>query len=731
MSSSTLDKYLTGAHTTDTPPTFIRQNPIMNLSSLVHNRLEDSSAVTDALKTYDILNHGIPNLQNLTLLDESQLLAVHRMVSNELAVVQGPPGTGKTFTSVEAIKVMVENRRRDGGPPIIVAAQTNHALDQILAHCINSGVEVLRLGGRTKHELVETRTFYRLGQRSNSVPADRMCRNMNQRRSENVRQIQDLANRLFSEVLLDPQELLELGIISEAQFQSLCDETVETDPSLENFGPFAIWLADSLIPASILQDRHPTKSEVSEVQARKDLPEFEYEDEEPENIAEEEEDENRFQGPIVRLEHVWSGKNPANLRSWDRAVARALATDDLYTIDPDLRGAVYQHFQAKFLQAVTPRFTALLAENVYLCKQRKAYKFLTNVQLVQRLRIDVVGCTTTGLAKYRGCLAAIQPRILLIEEAAESCEANITSALYPTIQQLILVGDHKQLAPNCDIQWLGKAPYNLNVSLFQRMVNLGMPFLMLKQQRRMKPELRSILNPFYPELVDHPSVESIRQRPDIPGMGGRNCWFFDHNWPEDTNPNFSKFNEQEAGMITNFFGYLVANGTPAENITVLTFYNGQRKVLLSKLKRHPPILGSTFNVCTVDSYQGEENDVVLLSLVRSPKLDRSYAVGFLEDERRAVVAISRARRGLYVFGNVENVLFAHSVSFDLWSRIWRGFPEQNRTRRDRGLPLVCQPHGQEIWIQQVDDWGDNAGGCDRQCQQSRPCGHGCTLKCHP
>ncbi|KAK4247721.1 AAA domain-containing protein [Corynascus novoguineensis] len=181
-----------------------------------------------------------------------------------------------------------------------------------------------------------------------------------------------------------------------------------------------------------------------------------------------------------------------------------------------------------------------------------------------------------------------------------------------------------------------------------------MPFVMLKQQRRMKPELRYILKPFYPELYDHPSVESINHRPDVLGMGGRNSWLFDHTWPEGVNSDFSKFNEQEAEMITNFFAYLVANGTPAEKITVLTFYKGQRKVLLKKLKSHPAIIGSTFNVCTVDSYQGEENDIILLSLVRSPQLNRAYAVGFLEDERRAVVAISRARRGFYIFGNVDN-----------------------------------------------------------------------------
>lgn len=59
-----------------------------------------------------------------------------------------------------------------------------------------------------------------------------------------------------------------------------------------------------------------------------------------------------------------------------------------------------------------------------------------------------------------------------------------------------------------------------------------------------------------------------------------------------------------------FFAYLVLNGTTPREITVLTFYNGQRKLILRKLREHRHLQGAKFNVVTVDSYQGEENDVV-------------------------------------------------------------------------------------------------------------------------
>lgn len=64
-----------------------------------------------------------------------------------------------------------------------------------------------------------------------------------------------------------------------------------------------------------------------------------------------------------------------------------------------------------------------------------------------------------------------------------------------------------------------------------------------------------------------------------------------------------------------------------------------------------PCTGAHWQVTTVDKYQGQQNDYVLLSLVRT------RAVGHLRDVRRLVVALSRARLGLYVFGRAE--LFAN------------------------------------------------------------------------
>ena len=60
---------------------------------------------------------------------------------------------------------------------------------------------------------------------------------------------------------------------------------------------------------------------------------------------------------------------------------------------------------------------------------------------------------------------------------------------------------------------------------------------------------------------------------------------------------------------------------------------------------HPILL---VKVTTVDNYQGEENDIIILSCVRSNAQNK---IGFLAETNRINVALSRARLGLYVFGN--------------------------------------------------------------------------------
>lgn len=68
------------------------------------------------------------------------------------------------------------------------------------------------------------------------------------------------------------------------------------------------------------------------------------------------------------------------------------------------------------------------------------------------------------------------------------------------------------------------------------------------------------------------------------------------------------------------------------------------------------------NITTVDNFQGEENRIILLSLVRS---NNDGNAGFLNEENRVCVAVSRAREGLYIIGNMDTL----TASTEIWKKM--------------------------------------------------------------
>lgn len=92
-----------------------------------------------------------------------------------------------------------------------------------------------------------------------------------------------------------------------------------------------------------------------------------------------------------------------------------------------------------------------------------------------------------------------------------------------------LLGDHKQLRPHTANHILGKK-YNLDISLFERMVNNKIPSYILAEQHRMRPEIAGLIAPaIYPYLRNHPSVDN---RLNIRGVDS-NVFCITHNAQEE------------------------------------------------------------------------------------------------------------------------------------------------------------------------------------------------------
>ena len=148
--------------------------------------------------------------------------------------------------------------------------------------------------------------------------------------------------------------------------------------------------------------------------------------------------------------------------------------------------------------------------------------------------------------------------------------------------------------------------YDLNRSLFERLVLRGYPHETLSKQHRMRPEISSYVRRLtYPALVDAPGTLN---RPNLRGVKD-NIVFITHSHPEDENDKLanirevgsksSKQNKFEVNMILKILRYLAQNGYGTDNIVILTPYLGQLHRIRDALReeaRFDPVLND------LDSY---------------------------------------------------------------------------------------------------------------------------------
>ncbi|KAL0244235.1 hypothetical protein GEMRC1_008320 [Eukaryota sp. GEM-RC1] len=280
---------------------------------------------------------------------------------------------------------------------------------------------------------------------------------------------------------------------------------------------------------------------------------------------------------------------------------------------------------------------------------KKAY-FHDNLDLLSKQTI--IGATTSVACKQLDLLQAVSAKVCIVEEAGEVLEAHVLTALNKSINHLILIGDHQQLKPKINLYQLkmeSNKGWNLDMSLFERLISKNFPFCTLLTQYRMRPEISSLIKPFYPQFTieDGPNVHEY---PQVKGMK-HSLMFFNHNQPEDGDHDDlsrSKTNQFEGQMAVNLALYLMHQGYVGEDIAIVTPYLGQMFVLREILKSTSidiilsegdaaeladledqneaqiprqqtskavtgPALGQV-KLATIDTFQGLEATIVIVSL---------------------------------------------------------------------------------------------------------------------
>jgi len=589
----------------------------------------------------------MPN-ENKVRFTPTQVEAIRSGVNPGLTMVVGPPGTGKTDTAVQVVNLLFHNFPDQ---KIVLIAHSNQALNDLFEKIVALDIPeryLLRLG-RGIEEL-DLKTDYSKWGRVN---------HMLQRRLELLGKVERLAET-FAITGADAAYTCENA--QHFFLHHVVYRWEEFQKKLRIAGEDGANLA-RVMPRKKRAAPKAAQSEVKKAKKAKRADGAEEEEEEEEDEAEAAAAASAEAPAVQEAEHDDElAKAQEQLRSGSRTVVsflfpytpffadapQPLFPGKSYAEDLEIATGCFRYFENMFKQIEECHAFELLRNS----HDRGNYLITTHA------RIIAMTCTHAALKRADLCKLSFKYDNLIMEESAQILEVETFIPLLlqqsergvSRLKRVMLIGDHHQLPPvvkNRAFQKYG----HLDQSLYTRFVRLRTPTVDLNLQGRARPDIADLYSWRYRGLGNLPMVlTDPSYRVANPGLSHEyqfiNVDDFDGQGEFQPTPFFYQ-NLGEAEYCVALFMFMRLMGIPSTKISILSTYNGQKALIRDVVKQRcawNPLFGEPGKITTVDKFQGQQNDYIIVSLVRTK------AVGHLRDVRRLVVTMSRARLGLYVFG---------------------------------------------------------------------------------
>ncbi|XP_022776512.1 uncharacterized protein LOC111318117 [Durio zibethinus] len=273
---------------------------------------------------------------------------------------------------------------------------------------------------------------------------------------------------------------------------------------------------------------------------------------------------------------------------------------------------------------------------------------------------------STACSSYKLYKVKMNPlNVLVIDEAAQlkECESAIPLQL-PGIAHSILIGDERQLPATVLSNVSDKAGFGR--SLFQRLSTLGHSKHLLNIQYRMHPSISCFPNArFYNnQILDASGVKHKRyEKHYLPWpMFGPYSFINVSGREEVDDVGRSHRNMIEVAVVWRLLRTLFNawDGSREKlSVGIISPYAAQVVAIQDKLDgKYEKTDGFAVKVKTVDGFQGGEEDIVIISTVRS---NSSGTIGFISNSQRTNVALTRARHSLWILGNGSTLAKRKSV----------------------------------------------------------------------
>ncbi|CAG8608598.1 4151_t:CDS:2, partial [Scutellospora calospora] len=331
--------------------------------------------------------------------------------------------------------------------------------------------------------------------------------------------------------------------------------------------------------------------------------------------------------------------------------------------------------------------------------------------------------------------------VFIVDEASEIPENEISCIIHEDLEHLIMIGDINRSCGN---------------SLFERWILNGGKHYRISEQSRVHPQINYLLSAFYKRIAD--DLVFLKNNLSILGTTS-NVYFFNHqNYDQNSD---DVRNTIEAEFVVKFAFYLYQQATDFDpgNITILTPFIAQKELIKSllapELTKEKTVkireivtkeigihnddteltqkiiitekrLGR-INVQLINDYRYEENQIVILSLVAVPQRLQKEALATLSSKDLVYTALSRANRGLYIFGDGDVL----KKNIPIWDAIIEKTMDENIYGTE--LILRCQNHGIQTKISHPNHFKQYTplGGCMMPCKKMLLCDHQCPRTCHP
>ena len=321
--------------------------------------------------------------------------------------------------------------------------------------------------------------------------------------------------------------------------------------------------------------------------------------------------------------------------------------------------------------------------------------------------------------------------------------------------------------------------------MFERLINAPevhkVPSNTLAVQRRMRKNICDLTRNFYEDIVeieDHeqcniqkigeklsylPMNRQSRKRANNPLAQLKKCigsgrevpgvlphvFFWTHKGAQTKSlVGLSRVNNVEADMAVKLTMYLVGCGVPKPSIAILTPYKGQLMLMRKEMFKNNLLSkfdpDNSVRMSTVDRFQGDEADVVIISLV----IDAKSHTSFVKLCNRMIVLLSRARLGMYILGNIGYFEEKPDPSIAHWMKTIERLRDSSEPDTDPStvkedidslhflgprmgneLPICCPLH-REKSINAITGADLKLTFCDIKCTAKLKCSHPCDLNCH-